>query len=278
MIVFRTRQHAGIKNHCAKTAQDCAGFTLHPGLPAEEIFWRSPRCLCLPHLCLTLVGLQLTKLQFHRIWWDLPQWMPRCFCSTEGHPEKTTSFCFRKNNILASGNLSSRSRERGCASDMHVPSAIQIAHNHWSRAKKIRTVASSRLTPKTYIYIYKLSKPWLEKVRLTTVNRRTNQELVGRTERGAQMPPTPLRLICGWSLASADCSRTPSSTCSTKTTNHYHCGTALHPKQTMSHCCSGHSSAFLFKYLQSNKPCLLTCTYYTHYTCYTNACVTYVYI
>lgn len=152
MIVFRTRQHAGIKNHCAKTAQDCAGFTLHPGLPGEEIFWRSPRCLCLPHLCLTLVGLQLTKLQFHRIWWDLPQWMPRCFCSTEGHPEKTTSFCFRKNNILASGNLSSRSRERGCASDMHVPSAIQIAHNHWSRAKKIRTVASSRLTQK-HIYI-----------------------------------------------------------------------------------------------------------------------------
>ena len=96
MIVFRTRQHAGIKNHCAKTAQDCAGFTLHPGLPAEEIFWRSPRCLCLPHLCLTLVGQQLTKLQFHTIWWDLPQWMPRCFCSTEGHPEKTTSFCFRK--------------------------------------------------------------------------------------------------------------------------------------------------------------------------------------
>ena len=36
--------------------KDCAGFTLHPGLPAEEIFWRSPRCLCLPHLCLTLVG------------------------------------------------------------------------------------------------------------------------------------------------------------------------------------------------------------------------------
>ena len=35
---------------------NCAGFTLHPGLPVEEIVWRSPRCLCLPHWCLTCHG------------------------------------------------------------------------------------------------------------------------------------------------------------------------------------------------------------------------------
>ena len=101
-----------LQNHRAKTSQDCAGFTLHPGLPAEEIVWRSPRCLCLPHLCLTLVDQWAT---------DVMTKLPQITCHRKQRSSTMPTRFWRTcvlHFVLASGNLSSRSRERGCASCM----------------------------------------------------------------------------------------------------------------------------------------------------------------